>query len=79
MAKKSEFEYKAYISIDGAEPILWESMTPEQAADVRRRMSERLSRSMSDYYSLHPEEYRRYCKRKDTDSCGQVERVQARV
>ena len=59
---KSEFTYKAMVSIDGAEPIPWESMTPEQEADVHRRMRERLSRTMSDYYSLHPEEYRKYCE-----------------
>lgn len=59
---KSEFTYRSMISIDGAEPIPWESMTPRQEADVRRRMSERLSRSMSDYYSLYPEEYRKYCE-----------------
>lgn len=59
---KSEFMYRSMISIDGAEPIPWKSMTPQQEADVRRRMSERLSRSMSDYYSIHLEEYRQYCK-----------------
>ena len=60
---KSEFTYRSMVSIDGAEPIPWESMTPQQEADVRRRMSERLSRSMSDYYSIHPEEYRKYCEK----------------
>ena len=59
---KSEFQYRCMVSIDGAVPIPWESMTPEQEADVHRRMRERLSRTMSDYYSLHPEEYREYCE-----------------
>lgn len=59
---KSEFQYRCMVSIDGAEPIPWESMTPEQESSVRHCMRERLSRTMSDYYSLHPEEYRKYCE-----------------
>ena len=57
MGKSKPFTYRAYISIDGAEPIPLESMTPEQEAHVRSRMCENLSHTMSEYYSLHPDEY----------------------
>lgn len=65
MGKSKPFTYRAYISIDGAEPIPWESMTPQQEAYVRRRMSENLSRTMSEYFSLHPDEYRAWIESED--------------
>ena len=54
--KTNEFTYKFLISIDGAPEVPLESLTPEQMATARKRMSENLSRVMSEYYTLHPEE-----------------------
>ena len=55
--KTKEFTYKFMISVDGAPEVPLESLTAEQRAEAGRRMTENLSRVMSEYYSLHPEEY----------------------
>ena len=56
-AKTKEFTYKFFISVDGAPEVSLESLTAEQRAEAGRRMTENLSRVMSEYYTLHPEEY----------------------
>lgn len=55
--KTKEFTYKFMISCDGAPEVPLESLTAEQRAEAGRRMTENLSRVMSEYYTLHPEEY----------------------
>lgn len=55
MAK--ELTFTNYISIDGAEPVLMDSLSPEQLEMCRRRMAENMGRVMSEYYSEHPEKY----------------------
>ncbi len=55
--KTKEFTYKFMISCDGAPEVPLESLTEEQIEAARRRMRENLERNMSEYYTLHPEEY----------------------
>lgn len=45
-----------YISIDGAEPVLLDTLSAEQRQKVDQIMSERISRVLSTYFSNHPEE-----------------------
>lgn len=45
-----------YISIDGAEPVLFNSLTDEQREAASKIMSERISRSLNRYFASHPEE-----------------------
>lgn len=52
-----ELTFTNYISIDGAEPVRMDSLTPEQLKECRRRMAENMGRVMSEYYSKHPEKY----------------------
>lgn len=47
------------ISIDGAEPVPMEDLSPSERDRCYRAMAERLGRNMSDYYTQHPEEYAR--------------------
>lgn len=46
-----------YISIDGAEPIPFDSLTQAQKDRCKSTWSERLSRVSSAYFSNHPEEF----------------------
>lgn len=55
--KTKEFTYKFMISVDGAPEVPLESLTKDELINVKRKMRENLSRGMSEYYSLHPEEY----------------------
>lgn len=55
MAK--ELTFTNYISIDGAEPVRMDSLSPEELQYCREKMAENMGRVMSDYYSNHMEEY----------------------
>ena len=55
--KTKEFTYKFMISCDGAPEVPLESLTAEQLETARQRMRGNLERNMSEYYSMHPEEY----------------------
>lgn len=50
MAKQQQLTYSFYVG-----GVKVDKLTPEQLD----RMSERLSKSMSEYYTQHPDEYRR--------------------
>ncbi len=39
--------------------VPFDELTPEEVADWKAKMSERLCRVMSRYYAQHPEEYER--------------------
>lgn len=54
---QNEFKFQFMISIGGAPEVPLESLTEEQLTDARAAMTANLSRVMSDYYSLHPEEF----------------------
>lgn len=58
MAKK-KLTASCYISIDGADPVPWNSLTQEEKENVKVIWSERLSRHMSAYYAQHMDEYAR--------------------
>ncbi|MBR2410163.1 MAG: hypothetical protein IKB08_00400 [Clostridia bacterium] len=45
------------ISVDGAPEVPLHSLTEEELTAVKKSMREKLSRGMSEYYSIHPEEY----------------------
>lgn len=51
MAKQQKLTYSFYV---GGVPV--EKLTPEQT----KRMAERLSETMSLYYTAHPDEYKRF-------------------
>lgn len=55
--KTKEFTYKFMISVDGAPEVPLESLTEEELSRAKDRMRENLERNMSEYYTLHPEEY----------------------
>lgn len=55
--KTKEFTYKFFISVDGAPEVSLESLTADELTAVKKKMRENLERNMSEYYSLHPEEY----------------------
>ncbi len=46
-----------YISIDGAAPVLFDSLTQAQKDRCKSVWSEKLSRVSSAYFSNHPEEF----------------------
>lgn len=55
--KTKEFTYKFMISVDGSPEVPLHSLTEEELTAVKKAMREKLSRGMSEYYSIHPEEY----------------------
>lgn len=56
MARK-ELTGRCFIEINGAAPVPFDSLSAEEKARVMDIWSERLSRTMSAYYTNHPEEY----------------------
>lgn len=56
MAKRQEYEVVSYISIGGAPPVPFDSLTAAERAAAVERMMNNMSRALSDYYSAHPEE-----------------------
>lgn len=57
MAKKTtELKAVSYISIGGAPPVRFDSLTPEKRAECVEKMAENIGRTLSTYLSDHPEE-----------------------
>lgn len=56
MARK-ELTGRCFIEINGAPAVPFDSLSAEEKARVMDIWSERLSRTMSAYYTNHPEEY----------------------
>ena len=56
MARK-ELTGRCFIEINGAAPVPFDSLSAEEKERVMATWSERLSRTMSAYYTNHPEEY----------------------
>ena len=52
-----ELTCTSYISIDGAEPVLFDSLSDEEKERCLQKMMDRLSRNMSEYYSNHMDEF----------------------
>ncbi len=61
MAKKDEtIPYRIFIKDTSTdETFNWDDLTEDMEAEFKNRMSENLSRRMSQYYSEHPEQYER--------------------
>lgn len=59
MAKKREYTFTNYISIDGAPPVPMDSLTEEQKEYCARKMAQNIGRTLSRYFTQHPEEYDR--------------------
>lgn len=58
MAKRQELKAISYISIAGAPPIRFDSLTPEKRAECVSKMCENIGAALSSYCSAHPEEAR---------------------
>ena len=46
-----------YISMDGEEPVPWDTLTDEQTQRCKKVWAERLTRVSSAYFTNHPQEY----------------------
>lgn len=54
--KRPEYTVELYFDKrDGSEPVRWETLTPEEIAEIHRKMEANLSSAMSRYYQAHPE------------------------
>ncbi len=58
MARK-ELSGRCFIEINGAAAVPFDSLSAEEKNRVMEIWSERLSQTMSAYYTNHPEEYSR--------------------
>ncbi len=58
MAKRTELKCVSYISIGGAPPVRFDSLTPEKRAECVSKMADNIGRTLSTYCSEHPEEVR---------------------
>lgn len=56
---RNEITGRCFIEIDGAEAVPFDSLSAEEKERVFAIWSERLSKTMSAYYTNHPEEYER--------------------
>lgn len=58
MAKRTELKCVSYISIGGAPPVRFDSLTPEKRAECVSKMADNIGKTLSTYCSEHPEEAR---------------------
>lgn len=58
MAKRQELKAISYISIGGAPPVRFDSLTPEKKRECVAKMAENIGRALSSYCSTFPEEAR---------------------
>lgn len=74
MAKKSlteGFTINLYISRDGGPERRWETLSAAEQADAGRRMAERMTQALRDYWARHPDEYAAYLKAHEADGAGE--------
>ena len=57
--RKDDITVVGFLILEDGNVIPWEERTPEQDRRSRENATKRLTRTMSDYYSQHPEEYAR--------------------
>ena len=57
--KKKELGFVCYVLMPGRGPVPVEELTDAERAQWQENMCRRLSETMSDYYTQHPEEYAR--------------------
>lgn len=55
--KKDDIEVVGYLILEDGTIIPWDERTPEQDRRFRENATKRLTATMSDYYTKHPEEY----------------------
>lgn len=58
MAKNQKLIAVSYISIGGAPPVRFDSLTPEKRAECVAKMADNIGKTLSTYCSEHPEEAR---------------------
>ena len=56
---KKELTCVSFVIMPDGRTVRAEELTAEEHAAWQQRMRQRLSENMSDYYTQHPEEYRR--------------------
>lgn len=59
--RKSDITVRGYVLFERG-PVPVEDLTEEQRESWLQRMSQRLSEGMSDYYTQHPEAWKRVCE-----------------
>lgn len=59
MARGKPLGYVCYILYPDGSTVLFDELTEEEKAAWQKRVCQRLSERMSEYYSQHPEEYMR--------------------
>ena len=57
MAKRKELTWSCMVSLNGADPVPLESLSPEQLEYCRKVWGERMGQAINEHYRNHPEEY----------------------
>ena len=66
--RKSELTFAVYMILEDGSTVPWEELTEEQIRRFRENAARRLSETMSDYYTQHPDEYRALCASTDAQT-----------
>lgn len=56
---KKELSFACFVTMPDGRVRSVEDLTPDEKSEWQRRMLQRLSEDMSDYYTQHPAEYAR--------------------
>ncbi len=62
MKNERELILKINISVCGADPVPFESLSEKQLEEIRNGWDERIGKSLSAYYSEHPKKYQEFAK-----------------
>lgn len=54
---KETYTTESYISIRGADPVPFDSLTPEQKEECTKVIFERIGKAVESYIARHPEQY----------------------
>lgn len=56
MRKSRELKVVSYVSVDGAPPVRWDSLTDKERDGLSERIMNNIGKTLSNQISEHPEE-----------------------
>lgn len=74
MAKRKELTCVSYVIFPDGRTVPVGELTEEERAQWHANMLRRLSEGRSDYYTQHPDQYARLCKRLDREAAERAGR-----
>ena len=59
MKKSKPLTVRCFVSVGGADPVDIETLSQSQLADINEKWSQRVGKTLSEYYTAHNEQYKK--------------------